>query len=155
MRARSTGAPDAHGWSGEIGLKAGLSRGQSFPLLLKVKGLDNPVAVPDAIEIVGPRPKIVSVQKSLAGTLGIEIGADELPAGTAAGLVLTVDHLRDTDPTAAGTGLRNRRIAPVTDAFAGRTLQRGEPDLGRAGSALSFRWTPAPSAMPGAAWRPP
>jgi hypothetical protein len=91
-----TGAPDPHGWSGEIGLKAGLIKGQSFPLLLKVKGLDSPVTVPDAIEIVGPRPKIVSVQKSLAGALGIEIGADELPAGTAAGLVLTVNHLRDT-----------------------------------------------------------
>ena len=91
-----TGAPDSRGWSGEVGLKTGLLKGQSFPLLLKVKGLDNPVTVPGAIEIVGPRPRILSVRKSLAGALGIEIGPDELPAGTAVGLVLTVNHLNDT-----------------------------------------------------------
>ena len=91
-----TGAPDSHGWSGEIGLKTGLTTGQSFSLLLKVKGLGSPVTVPDAIKIVGPRPRILSLQKSLAGALGIEIGADELPAGTAAGLLLTVNLLHDT-----------------------------------------------------------
>jgi hypothetical protein len=90
-----TGAPDSHGWSGEIGLKAGLIAGRTFPLVLKVKGLSSPVTVPDAIKIVGPRPRILSLQKSLAGALGIEIGADELPAGTAAGLVLTVNLLHD------------------------------------------------------------
>jgi hypothetical protein len=51
--------------------------------------------VAHAIEIVGPRPKILSVRKSLSGSLGIEIDDDELPAGTATGLVLTVDHLHD------------------------------------------------------------
>jgi hypothetical protein len=91
-----TGAPDSESWSGEIRLKAGLTKGQSFPLVLKIKSLDNPVTVPHAIEIVGPRPKIRSVQKSLAGTLEIELGADELPAGTAAGLALAVDHLYDS-----------------------------------------------------------
>ena len=90
-----TGAPDSHGWSGEIGLKAGLIAGRSFPLILKVKGLSSLVTVPDAIKIVGPRPRILSLQKSLAGALGIEIGADELPAGTAAGLVLNVNLLHD------------------------------------------------------------
>ena len=90
-----SGAPDSKGWSGELALKAGLAKGKRFPVLLKVKGLDIPVTVPDAIEMVGPRPEIQSVQKSLAGALGIEIGTDELPTGTAAGLVLTVNHLRD------------------------------------------------------------
>lgn len=90
------GAPDSQGWSGEFALKAGLTEGKKYPLLLKVRGLDDPVTVPDAIEIVGPRPQIQAVQKSLAGALGIEIGTDELPAGTTAGLVLAVNHLRDT-----------------------------------------------------------
>ena len=91
-----TGTPDSESWSGEIRLKAGLTKGQSFPLVLKIKSLDNPVTVPHAIEIVGPRPKIRSVQKSLAGALEIELGADELPAGTAVGLALAVDHLYDS-----------------------------------------------------------
>jgi hypothetical protein len=67
-----TGKRDANGWSGEIALKTGLVKGQIYPVLLKVKGLDNSVTVPDVIEIVGPRPKIRSVQKSLPGTLGID-----------------------------------------------------------------------------------
>ena len=91
-----TGAPDSQGWSGEFAMKAGLAEGKKYPLLLKVRGLDDPVTVPDAIEIVGPRPQIQSVQKSLAGALGIQIGTDELPAGTVAGLVLAVNYLRDT-----------------------------------------------------------
>jgi hypothetical protein len=88
-----TGAPESQDWSGEIVLKAGLAEGRRFRLLLKVKGLANPVAVPDTLEMVGPRPGILSVQKSQAGALGVDISADELPAGTAAGLVLTVNHL--------------------------------------------------------------
>jgi hypothetical protein len=88
-----TGAPQSRGWSGEIALKSGLGKGRRFALLLKVKGLENPVAVLDGIEMVGARPGIVSVQKSQTGTLGVDIGADELPAGAPAGLVLTVNHL--------------------------------------------------------------
>jgi hypothetical protein len=91
-----TGAADADKWSGEIHLKAGLRKGQKFPLLLKVKGLEDPMTVADAIEIVGPRPRILSVRKSLAGVLGIDIADDELPADIAVGLALTVDHLHDS-----------------------------------------------------------
>jgi len=88
-----SGAPGAHGWSGEIALNHELEKGQKLWLMLKVQGLDQPLRVRDAFEVVGPRPKIVSVQKSLARAPGVEISADELPAGTAAGLVLRVDHL--------------------------------------------------------------
>jgi hypothetical protein len=119
-----TGAPDSGGWSGEIELKSGLTKGQSFLLLLKVKGLDSPVAVPDAIQIVGPRPRILSVQKSLAGASGIEIGADELPAGTAAGLVLTVDHLLDTMRPRVELGCETGELRQSL------TLSPGEPSGG-------------------------
>ena len=94
------GTAGPHGWSGRIELKSGLAQGQTFPLLLKVRGLESPVEVPDALQIVAPRPKVRSVQKSLAANPGIEIGADELPEGTSVGLVLQVDHLRDSSPSA-------------------------------------------------------
>jgi hypothetical protein len=87
------GAPGPNGWSGEIVPKAGLAKGRKFSLRLKVEGLANPLVVADAIEMVGPRPGIVSAQKSPAGDLGIELAADELPAGIAAGMVLQIDHL--------------------------------------------------------------
>ncbi|MBV9399504.1 MAG: hypothetical protein JO062_16080 [Bryobacterales bacterium] len=88
-----SGAPNKHGWSGEVGLNAGVAKGQKYALVLKVSGLETPIRVPDAIEIVGPRPAIRSVQRSVPATLGITLAADELPAGNAAGLALTVDHL--------------------------------------------------------------
>lgn len=116
-----TGAKESQEWSGEIALKAGLVKGQRFPLLLKVKGLDNPIVVPDAIEIVGPRPEIASVQRSLTGDLGIEIAADELPAGTATGLALTVNHLHDTTPPQLELGCE------AGDLRKALTLAAGEP----------------------------
>lgn len=90
------GSADSDDWSGEIHLKPGVKRGQTFGLVLKVKGLDNPLTLPKAIEIVGVRPKILSVQKSLPGSLGVEIGAGELPAGIPAGLVLNLDKVHDS-----------------------------------------------------------
>jgi hypothetical protein len=90
------GAPDSDDWAGEIHLKPGVKRGQDFALVLKVKGLEDPLTVPGAIEIVGARPRIESVRKSLPGAIGVELGADELPAGVPVGLVLNVDHVHDT-----------------------------------------------------------
>jgi len=124
-----TGAPTGNGWSGEIALKAGLAQGRSFSLLLRVKGLENPLKVEHALEMVGPRPAILSVQKSQASDLGIELAADELPAGAAAGLVLTVDHLDaaaqpSLEVACAGGGTRQAL-----------TLYPGEPSHG---ASLSF-----------------
>ena len=109
------------GWSGEIALKAGLVKGQKFPLLLKVKGLDSPLTVPDAIEIVGPRPGILSVQKSHTGALGLEIGAEELPAGTAAGLVLTVKHLQGAVRPRLELGCETGELRQLLTLSAGET----------------------------------
>ena len=115
------GTQESPGWSGEIVLKAGLVKGQKFPLLLKVKGLDNPVTVPDAIEIVGPRPGILSVQKSQTGALGLEIGAEELPAGTAAGLVLTVKHLQGVVRPRLELGCETGELRRLLTLSAGET----------------------------------
>ena len=124
-----TGAPDARNWSGEIRLKAALVKGQRVPLLLKVKGLENPLTVPDAIEIVGPRPRILSVRKSLAGASGIEIAADELPAGTAAGLALTAQSLHDTVRPRLELGCEAGELRQSL------TLSPGEPS---GGASLTF-----------------
>ena len=81
-----TGAAAGHGWSGEIRLKAGaIAKGATFSLALKVSGLESALTVADAIEVVGPRPKIASVRTSIAGNLGIEVRPDELPMGTTSG----------------------------------------------------------------------
>jgi hypothetical protein len=116
-----SGAPDSQGWSGEIAFQNGVARGKRFSLILKVEGLENPVVVPDAIEMVGPRPRIESVRKSLAGGPGIEIGADELPAGTTAGLVFTVDQPRDASRPRLELGCERGELRQAL------TLAPGEP----------------------------
>jgi hypothetical protein len=89
-----TGAAGGRGWSGEIRLKKGLAKGATFPLGLKVSGLESALTVANAIEVVGPRPKIASVRTSIPGNLGIEVHPDELPIGTTVGLALRVENFR-------------------------------------------------------------
>lgn len=124
-----SGRPHGHGWSGTVAPNDGLAKGQTFSLQLKVQGLDKPVTVPEAIEIVGPRPKIRGTQKSVAGALGIEIGADELPAGTAAGLVLNVEHLDE------GSRPRLELRCAAGDLRQPLALSPGEPS---GGASLTF-----------------
>lgn len=80
-------------WSGLFHMKPGLAPGKRFALNLKVDGLTEPLTIDDGLEIVGPRPKIVSVRSSMPANLGIEIHDGELPAGAVVGLALSVDHL--------------------------------------------------------------
>jgi hypothetical protein len=84
---------------GKLRLKAGAKPGDRFSVSLKVRGLDAPLVVPNGIEVVGPRPKIVSARRSAAADTGIELREDELPAGMSVGFAIAVDHLRD-----AGSG---------------------------------------------------
>ena len=60
-----------------------------------MKDVAAPVAVPDAIKVFGPRPSITAVNKSVPAAVGLTLRPDELPAGTAVGLVLTYRHFED------------------------------------------------------------
>lgn len=88
-----TGEPRGGQWSGVIRAKPGLSVGRRFGLTMKVEGLTEPITLENAVEIVGPRPKIVSVRSSMPSDLGIEVHDGELPAGSVVGLAMNVDHL--------------------------------------------------------------
>jgi hypothetical protein len=90
-----SGEPEAKGWSGHIRLKAGLRPGDRFPLVLKIKGTDAPLTVADAVEVVGPRPRIAGVRRSTAGSPGLEMREKELAAGASIGMVLQVEGFHD------------------------------------------------------------
>jgi len=127
-----TGRSDEHGWSGEIVLKPGVVKGRKFALILKVKGLEEPLTLADAIEVVGARPRILSVRRSLASDLGIEIGPDELPAGTAVGLALTVgQYHQDGRPrlevTCTSGDLRQPLVLSPGESRDGATLTLAGP----------------------------
>lgn len=113
---------------GKLHLKSTAKPGDEFALELHVRGLEAPLRVPKAIVIVGPRPKILSARKSRTEDSGVELRADELPAGTAAGFVISVAHLSDAGDDArprlelkCGSGEMRQAISlapsePVTGA---------------------------------------
>jgi hypothetical protein len=92
-----SGDADGDAWAGKIQLNPEAKPGQRFSLLLKVQGRQEPLTLENAILVVGPRPSISSVQKSLPPDPPIEIRDDELPAGTSVGLLLAVSHLRQSN----------------------------------------------------------
>ena len=76
-----------------------VKEGECLPLELKVQGLTRSVRS-GCVEVVGPRPRILSVQRLLP--LGAELGLhkykDEIPAGVLVGFTIKVKHL-NSPPT--------------------------------------------------------
>jgi hypothetical protein len=95
------GAATATGWVGSIGLKPGIRWAETFAIYVKVKGIEAPLLVEDAIKIFGPRPSIFEVKKSLPAALGLSLHANELPAGTPVGLALAFRRFHGASPDAA------------------------------------------------------
>jgi len=132
-------------------------KGDMFDLCLKVKGLDAPLTVPDAVEILGPRPRITALRKSNPQDFGLTLEADEIPASVTASFALTVAHAGDApvvDITCADPGpLRRRLRLSAGDHTAGASLDMaGEGELflsldpsavGRSGCRLEARVTSA------------
>jgi hypothetical protein len=132
-----TGAAAGRGWSGKIQLKSGLEQGARFPLTVKVTGLESALTLKDAIEVVGPRPKIASVRASIPQNLGIEIHQNELPIGTTVGLQMRVENLRGSaganaaiELGCAGGGLRAAlKLTPDEQTPGAAMTLAGQNDL--------------------------
>jgi hypothetical protein len=155
-----TGAAKNGEWVGTFRMKDGLTAGKRFALSVKVAGLDAPLTLDDAVEVVGPRPKIVSVRASMPGNLGTEIHEGELPSGAVVGLALRVEHLYGASgqpaiSIACSTGdLRGAlKLAPDQAAGGASLTQAGPGNLylsfdpgkvGYPGCALTARVTTEP-----------
>ncbi len=74
-------------------LASAARKGDRFPARMKVQGIDEPVEVPGAIVIAGPRPRIVSARKSLARENGVALREGEIPAGAPASFALALEHV--------------------------------------------------------------
>ncbi len=96
-------APPASGGEGTsrreatVRLADSAQPGEAQDASLSVAGLHTPVKVAGALEVLGPRPKILNVATSLPAQSGVELLAGEIPAGLAASFSLRVDHL-DAQP---------------------------------------------------------
>jgi hypothetical protein len=117
-------------WSGEIELREEGKIGRRFPITLQMKGRQEPIMVPDAIEVVGPRPEVASIRKSMPAGLGVALREDELPAGITLGWVLQVLNLHGrprVDLGCEGGSLRHALQLATDEPSGGASLSFAGP----------------------------
>ena len=134
------GAIGGSDWIGAIWLKPGPKVGESFAISLKVKGLETPLTVADAIKVFGPRPVVTGVRKAVPDTLGLAIRPDELPVGITVGVSLEVRQFHDSSANATegrprvelgcqSDGLRKPLTLSPDDHVTGAALSMAAPGL--------------------------
>ncbi len=128
-----SGKGDSGCWAGEIKLKADAAEGRRYAIRLRVEGHEAPVEIPDALEIIPPRPKISAVRASVPGDLGIKLHDRELPAGVTVGLSLRVENLRPggaaptVELSCASGGTRSPLKLPAGSADSGIVFLSVDP----------------------------
>jgi hypothetical protein len=127
-----TGTVVGESWIGDIRLKTAAAVDTRFPLVLKVKGLESPVIVQEALKVVGPRPRVISARRSTPGELSLAMRLDELPAGATVGLVLDVANVHDrpkVDLTCDGGALRKPLSLVPDEQNPNASLSFAGPDV--------------------------
>jgi hypothetical protein len=76
-----------------IKLRNGVKAGEQFAIELKLRGIEQPARIANAIVIAGPRPKITAARQSSAELAAISLRAGEVPAGSPVSFELSVEHL--------------------------------------------------------------
>ena len=134
-----------------VRLEEGAKKGDHLGLAIKVEGVETPLAVADAIEVAGPRPRIDAVNVSIAEDLGVELRDGELPSGLFASVSMRVENAEvapilhigcdDRDKTLDAQTLRagEKRAVARVDAAGPDTLflSLDAGAIGRAGCNLT------------------
>ncbi len=63
-----------------IKLAAGAHKGELLEASLNIEGIHKPLIIPDVVQVVGPRPKILSAKASFPAETDIALNAGEIPA---------------------------------------------------------------------------
>ncbi|MCC6588593.1 MAG: hypothetical protein IT168_18000 [Bryobacterales bacterium] len=118
-----------------------VKQGDTYDLRMTVEGYAAPLVIPRALQVAGPRPKVVSATVSQAAELPIEVRQGELPAGLFASVMMTVEH--GGSSAAANLSCENMTASAVRTAT-GSTTEGVKLESVQAGSYfLSFdpgRW---------------
>jgi hypothetical protein len=157
IRKLATHAADARQAIFRLNSKLNSKAGDSprFDLRMTVQGIEAPLTLANAVEILGPRPRILSVRKSYPQNFALTLNDDEIPAGITASFVLTMAHAGEApsvDVACADAGpLRQRLHLAAGDRSGGARLDlAGEGELflsldpgtvGRSGCRLEARVT--------------
>lgn len=65
-----------------VKLAVGVHKGELVDASLDIQGIHKPLLVPDVIQVVGPRPKILSVRASFPSERDVTLSTGEIPAGS-------------------------------------------------------------------------
>jgi hypothetical protein len=126
-----------------IDMKAdpGLKHGTRIALRMKVTDLAQPIALPDALVIAGPRPEIAGVRPSQAAGTGVALRPGEIPAGQFVSFALDLRHA----PNVGSLRLSCSGSSAVS-------LKAGTPQLQQQGpAALFLSFNPSTVGSPGCA----
>jgi hypothetical protein len=122
--------------SATIKLREGLKTGEEFAIELKLRDIEKPVAVANAIIIAGRRPRITAVRKSPPGDAAVALRAGEVPAGAPVSFELSVEHLEAGGVVDLACAERTLRV-PARTAGEGVLFFALDPGtVGQSGCAL-------------------
>jgi hypothetical protein len=77
----------------EIQLAPTAHAGELMPLDFFTAAIHEPTEIANALQVLGPRPTITGIVKSLAGQSGVELRREEIPVGVPVSFVLHADGL--------------------------------------------------------------
>ncbi|MGB7024605.1 MAG: hypothetical protein WBD73_12465 [Candidatus Acidiferrales bacterium] len=89
-------APQTTGMSerqATLKIKPKTPKGARISAKIFVAGIQEPLDVPDVLEVVGPRPKIVSVRKSFASETSVALRDGEIPANSAVSFAIDAQNI--------------------------------------------------------------
>jgi len=95
-------ARNLHERKATLKLIAQVNKGERLDLSMKVSGLHSPLKAPDALEVVGPRPKIIRASESASQAMDVALRQGEIAAGTAVSFALETENA-GAHPTVALT----------------------------------------------------
>jgi hypothetical protein len=78
-----------------VQLLATAKKGERLDLSMKVSGLHSPLKAPDALEVVGPRPKIIRASQSASQAMDVALRQGEITAETAVSFALETENAGD------------------------------------------------------------
>jgi len=80
-----------------VTLDSGVKPGEKIALQMRVRGFAEPVPVPDALLVAGPRPEITAVHPAQAPDLGVALRKGEIAAGSFVGYALDIANAPAVD----------------------------------------------------------
>ena len=95
-------ARNLHERKATLKLIAQVKKGDRLDLSMKVSGLHSPLKAPDALEVAGPRPKIMRASESASQAMDVALRQGEIAAGTAVSFALETENA-GAHPTVALT----------------------------------------------------